>query len=201
MLRIELEIDSLEKLEKHIAYVNKFVALGKTKDFQDFIQKKCLETVKSYARKRLMGTTNQEYYQEYIDTIFIRENDDPEKGFEIVSNLVVEKPTTHHSKGYRFSISMAFEYGTGIIGIGSADAPSNYRYNVNENYVNYNDEKVLGWWIPIEKSGDSVIYGTSRSGKAVITRGYEGMEIFRFASAEIMSQLPKWIKDFQRKIK
>jgi hypothetical protein len=201
MLKIELEIDSLEKLDKYISFVDKFANLGKNIEFQKEMQKKCLEEVKKYARKRLMGTTNEEYYQQYIDTIFIRENEDPTTGFQIVSNLVIEKPTTHHSEGYPFSISMAFEYGTGIIGIGSADAPSNYRYNVNENYVNYNDEKVLGWWIPIEKSGDSVIYGTSRSGKAVITRGYEGMEIFRFASAEIMSQLPKWIKDFQRKMK
>lgn len=201
MLKIKYEVNTFEKLDKYIDYVNKFVGLGQNKDFQKYIQEKCLREVKDYARKRLMGTTNEEYYQEYIDTIFIRENDDPTKGFEIVSDLVIEKPTTHHSEGYRFSISMAFEYGTGIIGIGSADAPPNYRYNVNENYVTYNDETVLGWWIPKEKSADSVTFGTSKSGKAVITQGYEGMEIFRFASAEIMSKLPKWIKDYQRKMK
>ena len=34
------------------------------------------------------------------------------------------------------------------------------------------------------------------SGKAFVTKGYEGMEIFRFASANIMQKLPNWIKQY-----
>lgn len=200
MLKVKINIDSLDKLQKHIDYVEKMVEMRTNKDFQTFIQKKCLDTVKDYARTHLMGTTNAEYYDEYINSIHIREGNVPD-GFEIVSDLTVEKPDTHHSKGYTFSISLAFEYGTGIVGAGSADAPSNYQYNVNyqKNYVKINGEYIEGWWIPKDLAADSVIWGESKNGEAVVTQGYEGMEIFRFSGSIIQQSLKKWVKEFFEK--
>lgn len=200
MLKVSTEIDSIEKLEKHIKLVETLSQLGSSTTWQDFIKDKCLNTVKEYAKTRLNGTSNEEYYQEYIDSIHIREGE-IENGFEIVSDLTIEKPASRHSDGYTFSLSLAFEYGTGIVGRGSTDAPSNYRYNVNSdiNYVKIDDEYVLGWWISASKAGNTITFGQSKSGKAVVTRGYEGLEIFRFAGAEIRTNLDKWVKDYLKK--
>lgn len=199
MLQVKLSVDSLSKLDNHIKKVKKIIEMQQSDEFRYFIKNKCLNEVKSYARSRLKGTTNEEYYQRYIDEIFIRDYKNPTKGFEIVSNLTIEKPTTRHSAGYTFSISMAFEYGTGIVGIGSSDAPSSYQYNVNNNKVNINDEEVEGWWIPKDLASDSITWGESKSGSAVVTRGYEGMEIFRFSAVNIQQKLPSWIEEYYMK--
>lgn len=200
MLKVSTNIQGLKQLEKHIKYVERLLNMQKDKEFQEYIKKLCLEEVKSYARLKLAqsGDTNTDLHNDYIEGIFVREHDNG-KGFDIVSNLTIEKPTTKHSKGYTFSVSMAFEYGTGIIGIGSSDAPAGYKYNINDNHVNLNNETIEGWWIPVDKAGNSITFGTSKSGKAVITRGYEGMEIFRFSGANIMQKLPRWIKDYYEK--
>lgn len=199
MFKIDIDIDSLKKLDKHIEFVNKMLKMKTDKEFQDYIKKKCLDEVKSYARLRLTQntTTNEDLKDEYINGIFIR---DTSNGFDIVSNLTIDKPTTPHSDGYTFSVSMAFEYGTGIIGMGSADAPSGYRYNVNENKVVINDELVDGWWIPANKAGNSITFGESKSGSAVVTQGYEGMEIFRFAGANITQKMPQWLNDYFKEV-
>ena len=199
MFKIDINIDSLKKLDKHIEIVNRMLKMKTDKHFQDYIKQKCLDEVKSYAELRLREntTTNADLKDAYINGIFIRDTSD---GFEIVSDLTVEKPTTRHSSGYTFSVSMAFEYGTGIIGMGSADAPSGYRYNINENQVKINDELVDGWWIPASKAGNSMTFGESKSGSAVVTQGYEGMEIFRFAGANINQKLPQWVKTYFKEV-
>lgn len=200
MLKVSVKCDGVKQLQEHIKYVEKLLKMKKDKHFQQYIQKLCLAEVKSYAKLRLdsSGTTNEDLKSQYIDTIFVREHDNG-SGFDIVSNLTVEKPTTKHSQGYTFSVSLAFEYGTGIIGMGSSDAPPEYRYNVNENQVSIDGNLIDGWWIPANKVGNSITFGTSKSGKAFVTKGYEGMEIFRFAGANIMQKLPIWIKQYFEK--
>lgn len=200
MLSIKGNVDNLDKLE---AILNKVKTQNKMQsninELYAEIKKKCLNTVKSIARQRLYasGTTNEEYYEAYIANIRIGEEN--EKGFTIISDLTIHKPDTHHSKGYDFSISLAFEYGTGIVGMGSTDAPPEYRYNVNNNYVIIDDYPELGWWIPIEKAGNSHIFATSKSGKAVVTQGYEAVEVFRHSADKINLSLNKWINEFNNR--
>lgn len=194
-LNVTIEKQGLGYLKLQIEYVNKMLKMKTDKNYQTFIQNKCLETVKKYARERLYssGTTNEEYYENYINNIHIRET---KNGFEIVSDFSIEKPSSNHSGGYTFSISMAFEYGVGIIGEGSTDAPSGYRYNVNDNYVKINGENIQGWWLPKGKAGNSVTFGENLKGSSIITRGYEGLEIFRFSRVEIMKNLNSWVNEY-----
>ena len=119
------------------------------------------------------------------------------KGFVIYNDYWIEKPTTHFSYGYPFSIALAFEYGTGIIGAThSAYTPDWYAYNVNDNRVTIDGEEIDGWWLDANLNNGNPIFGTSKSGKAVITRGYEGLEIYRFSAIEIQKQLPNWVKEY-----
>lgn len=196
MFKVKIEKTGIKELNNRIEYIKKLAQMQVDSKFQMFIEEKCLNEVKTYAKSRLMGTTNASYYQEYIDSIRIRKNGSIKNGFEIISDLTIEKPTTKHSKGYTFSISMAFEYGTGIVGLGSTDAPGNYRYNVNDNYVKINGELVQGWWLPKELASDSPTFGETKNGKAVVTQGYEGLEIFRFSGANIMQKLLKWVNEY-----
>lgn len=200
MLNIQPKVDNLSGLKTILDGVEKQCQMqNNINKLYAIIQKKCLDTVKKVARQRLSasGTTNQDYYDDYINNIRIGESN--EKGFTIISDLVVHKPETRHSRAYDFSVSLAFEYGTGIIGMGSTDAPPWYRYNVNEskNFVKLGENDYeQGWWIPISKAGNSVTFGTSKSGKAVITKGYEAVEVFRFSAYEINLSLNKWVQDF-----
>ena len=200
MLNIKGKVDNLDGLKKIIDGVEKQNKMqSNINELYAKIQKKCLDIVKSVARQRLSasGTTNQDYYDDYIQNIRIKDSND--KGFTIVSDLVVHKPETRHSKAYDFSVSLAFEYGTGIIGMGSTDAPPWYIYNINasKNFVKLaENEYEEGWWIPISKAGSSVTFGTSKSGNAVVTKGYEAVEVFRYSAYEINTHLKDWIKEF-----
>ena len=199
MLKIKTEIDSFEKLDKHIDFVNKMLHLKTDKTFQEFIQKKCLETIKKVAVQRFAThtTTNEELKEEYLNNNKIRDITD--EGFVIYNDLSVPKPDTEFSEGYTFSVALAFEYGTGFVGMGSANAPASYQYNVNKNYVVKDDEVIYGWWLSILKNANNPHFGTNRKGKAVITGGYEGMEIYRFSAIEIQKNLNKWLNEYFEK--
>lgn len=199
MLKIKTEVDSLEKLDKYIDFVKKMLKMKTDKDFQKFMQQKCLETIRKVAEQRFAThtTTNEELKIEYLNNNKIRDITD--EGFVIYNDLSVVKPDTRFSEGYTFSVALAFEYGTGFVGMGSVNAPASYEYNVNKNYVVKDDEVVYGWWLSILKNGNNPHFGTSRSGKAVITGGYEGMEIYRFSAIEIQKNLNKWLNEYFEK--
>lgn len=199
MLTVKFNVDSIKKLNDYIKRIGVVKQLENNIGMQKEIKKKCLETVKEVATERLSGskTSNEDMKQDYLESIIL-EDDENGKGFKISSNLTVE------DSGYPFSISLAFEYGTGLVGL-SQNIPNAWQYNVNDNHVTIHSDgksqQVSGWWIPKEKAGNSNIIAESSSGNAVVTQGYEGMEIFRFAAEEIQAQLPKWIKDYLREEK
>lgn len=198
MININIDVNGLDKLQQRIEQIKKFSKMKTDFKFQEFIRNKCLYKVKEVAKLLLSQatTTNEEYYEEYLASINIPSDRIKKDGFEIVSNLVIEKPASRVSEAYNFSISMAFEYGTGITGMGSADAPSSYQYYMNKNTVIVNDEKTEGWWIPIDKNGNNPIFGVSKSGKAVVTQGYEGLEIFRNSAIQIQKSLNEWVEEY-----
>lgn len=198
MINGTIEVSGLEKLQEHIDYVKKLKQMKFDKKFQQEMQKKCLAVIQEIASRRLNASTvtNKDDIEAYNNNHKIREVSD--KGFVIYNDYTIIKPTTHHSEGYAFSVALAFEYGTGIVGAGSVNAPASYKYNVNDNHVIYNNEEIEGWWLSINKNNGNPTFGESESGKAVITRGYEGLEIYRFSAIEIQKQLPTWVKEYYK---
>ena len=189
MLQVKVDINSIEKLDSHIKYVEKLLTMKTDKNFQKYIQQKCLETVRRVSRERIRNSTNDEYIEEYILRHSIREE---ENGFVLYNNFTIPAIlSTQNTKNQDrlngkvrnydngFNLALAFEYGTGLVG---QDNPVQgaWEYNVNE-YGEY------GW------------YYKSFNGDAVRTRGYQGFEIYRFTAEEIKVMLPKWINDYFRK--
>lgn len=188
MLDINVSVDSIKKLDKHIKYVEKMMKLKYDIDFQKYIQDKCLQTVKKVAEQRIYSipTSNEDMKSAYIQNNKIRKE---KNGFVIYNDLSVQ------NKNYTFCVALAFEYGTGLIGQEQAINGA-WAYNINQNTVFYDGEIVDGWWLSKDKAGNVETFGESKSGKDVITRGYRGMEIYRFSAEEIKSMLPKWVNDY-----
>lgn len=199
MITGSLEVSGLEILQRNIDYIKKLKQMLVDKKFQEFIQEKCMEIIKKVADERLNASTvtNQEEIGAYNNNHKIRDITD--KGFVIYNDYTIIKPETHHSPSYPFSVALAFEYGTGIIGASNSNAPSWYAYNVNDNHVTIDGEQIDGWWLDANLNNGNPIFGTSKSGKAVVTRGYEGLEIYRFSAIEIQKQLPNWVKEYFRR--
>lgn len=189
MLDIKVDIDSIEKLDKHIKYVENLLKMKTDVEFQKYIQNKCLETVKKVSRERIGINTNEEYVEEYISRHSIREETN---GFVLYNDLTIPailstSNTKNQDRGNGivrnydngFSIALAFEYGTGLVGQENP-VQGAWEYNVN-NYGEY------GWYYkPVE-------------GESIQTRGYQGFEIYRYTAEEIKSMLPKWVNDYLRK--
>lgn len=190
MLKVNIEIESLEKLQKHIELVEKMMKLIDDIKFKEFLQKKCIETIQSVAKQRVHGSTNDEYLEEYLNRNQIRETSN---GFEIYNNFTIPvilstKNTKNQdrTKGIvrnydeGFNIAMAFEYGVGIVGITTGN-PNAWEYDIN----NYGEN---GW------------YYKTQNGDSIRTSGYVGFEVYRFSAIEINSQLPKWVNDYIKEV-
>ena len=170
-LNIKTNIDGLKEFEKYIEFVEKISFLQTDKKFQKYIQDKFLETVNRISIERLPeGNLKQEYIQHNQ----IRETD---SGFVLFNDTTV---ATVGGGGYggkfigTFSIALAFEYGTGIVGQENPKQGA-WEYNIN-NHEN-------GWYY-------------FKDGSFHFTRGMEGQEIYRFTLEKIKEQLPNWIRDY-----
>lgn len=165
-LNIRTNIDGLKEFEKYIEFVEKISFLQTDKKFQKYIQNKFLETVNRISIERLPeGNLKQEYIQHNQ----IRETD---SGFVLYNDTTVS--TENENYDGEFSIALAFEYGTGIVGQENPKLGA-WDYNIN------NHEK--GW-----------IY--FKDGSFHFTRGMEGQEIYRYTLEEIKRELPNWIRDY-----
>lgn len=199
-LSVKVETSNLNSLKSKIDYLKKLVKMKTDKTFQEYIQRKCLDTVNKVANERiyLHNTTNTDMRQEYLRNNKIRD-DNISGGFIIYNDTFVSVDNPSYPNG-RFSIAMAFEYGTGIIGeenpvIGAWD------YDVNGNlvYDNETGEEIRGWWLNKYKNGSTPYVKESKNGNAVVTQGYQGMEIYRYSAEEIRKNLPKWVKEYFNK--
>lgn len=168
-LKTSIKVDSIEKLKQYIEYVKKFVTIKSDKNFQKYIQNKFLETVNKIASDSLSGN---ELSQLYISNNKIEELSD---GFILYNDSYVETD----SEGYdgKFSIALAFEYGTGIVGEENPKVGA-WQYNVNQH------EK--GWTY-------------FKNGTYHFTRGFEGYEIYRFTAEEIRKNIRQWVKEYNPK--
>ena len=167
MLKSNVNFDGLDNLDKYIEFLRGMLNMKTDREFQKYIQNKCLETVKEVTDRimRYSGATVEAYKRNHK----IREVAD---GFEIYNDTVVDVET----EGYNgvFSIALAFEYGTGIRG---AENPKENAWNYNVN----NHEN--GW-----------IY--HKNEKFHFTAGYEGMEIYRNSAIEIDKRLGEWVPSY-----
>lgn len=197
MLKINTNIQGLSNLEKHIKYVEQMLNMKKDTNFQKYIQEKCLEAVNKISRDRIYmyNTTNNEMRGEYLKNNKIRELED---GFIIYNDTSVATNNPSYPSGI-FSIALAFEYGVGIIGEENPVVGA-WEYDVNGNLVFDDDGNyVRGWWISKSKNGNNPYIKESKSGNAVVTQGYQGMEIYRYSADYITKELQKWIGQYYRK--
>ena len=195
---IKTKVDKLEDLKKYVDYVKGLSKMQSDTKFQEYIKKKCLEIVNKVSQQRLYmhNTTNTEMRGEYLKNNKIRDVVD---GFVIYNDTYVETDNPSYDGG-RFSIALAFEYGVGIVGENNPIVGA-WEYDVNGNLV-YDDETgehIRGWWISKSKNGSNPYVKESKSGNAVVTQGYQGMEIYRYSAEEIRKQLPLWVKEYMKK--
>lgn len=171
-LYVKTKVDGLERLKKHIEFVKKMALLKTNKDFQGYIQNKFLETVNRISMERL---TEGDMKELYIQHNQIRQLED---GFVLFNDTTV---ATVGGEGYggkyvgTFSIALAFEYGTGIVGQENPKQGA-WEYNIN-NHEN-------GWYY-------------FKNGSFHFTKGMEGQEIYRFTLEEIRKNLKDWVREYQ----
>ena len=186
MLNIDVEIDSIEKLQDYIDYVKKISLMKTDKSFQKFIQDKVMETVMRVSDERMNGgTTNDDAIILYKSNHKIREYDE---GFVLYNNTTIPaivKGVQNSIENYpngEFSIALAFEYGVGIIGQETMNEKS-WAYNIQGYY--------FGWYLPKEVTGTSGLQ----------TAGYKGFEVYRYTAIEVSNNLKKWVEEYYSKEK
>ena len=197
MLNISTNIQGLSKLQKQIDFVEKMLNMKTDSKFQKYIQSKCLEAVNKISQERiyLHNTTNTEMRSEYLKNNKIRELED---GFIIYNDTYVTVDNPSYEGGI-FSIALAFEYGVGIIGEQNPVIGA-WQYDVNGNLVfDENGDYIRGWWISKTKNGSNPYVKESKNGNAVVTQGYQGMEIYRYSAEYIKKNLQKWVEEYYRK--
>ena len=186
MLKVSCDIKGLKELDKKIEYIKRLLQMKTDKSFQKFMQEKVMQALNKVMDERLTEeTTNSEFIEEYKKRNKIREEED---GFVLYNDFTI--PAILSTRNTRnqdreqglvrnydngFSIALAFEYGVGLVG---QDNPVEgaWEYNVN----NYED----GW------------YYKSASGEVFKTKGYKGMQIYRYTRIEVENNLPKWVNEY-----
>lgn len=167
MLKVKVSVDGLDKLEKHIQLVNRMIQMKSDRKFQKFIQDKCMETLNQVMDERISfaGATVDAYKQNNK----IEETSD---GFIIYNHTVVDATTEGY--GGEFSIALAFEYGTGIVGSQNPKVGA-WGYNLNQY------EK--GW-------------SYFKNNSFHFTAGYQGFEVYRFTADRIQKNLNGWVNEY-----
>ena len=191
---INISISNLEGLQKVFNLVKGYKNVtNDTTNISNYLAQKVLDVVKEQTEIcfSLIPTTNEQDYQTYRNANIIEKIDS--KGFIISNSSFVE------SKNYRFSLALAFEFGTGIKGM--EDNPKgHWDYFQTKNPAKIDGKEVQGWWIAIDKVGRTDYISTSKSGKAVVTQGYHAMEIYRKSFNKITENdcnlIKSWINSY-----
>lgn len=197
MFDVDISIDNLGGLSRYIEYIEKVSEFYKDTNFKEFMKQKFLEVVKNVTNERVVGnTTNDEEIDLYIQSHKIIDIDDG-SGFILYNDAKIpaDKYNTlpFDTSGYpngEFSIALAFEYGTGMVGAGSY---------INDNFIAWDYNNIVStrskhhkgrtWYLPKNVLGSSGQY----------TSGYEGFEVYRFTAEEIKANLIKWVNEYIRK--
>lgn len=166
-MKLKIELNGIEEAIKTIR-----VRKELTKDikFRKYIKNKCMKALKDVMRQRLvLNIDNYEANNKIADT---------EDGFIIYNDTMADlselSDDTKQKYPDGFSVALAIEYGTGIVG---QDNPKKgaWEYNLNEH--------VVGW-------------SYYKNGRFYGTRGIEGMEIYRFTSEKIANEYKSWVIEY-----
>lgn len=180
MFDAKIQVFNLDKLQKHIDFVDKMLLMKTDSDFQDFIKIKVLEVADKVTNERLIGgTTNDDAIAAYKSNHKIR---DYENGFILYNDTTIPANASDTS-GYNngeFPVALAFEYGVGIVGQNSSNSESAWAYDIN----NHGES---GWVFILD------------NGAWERTRGYVGFEIYRNIAIEVESKLEKWVIEYYKK--
>ena len=181
---IDMNFINKQHLDELYNYVQNLLKMKDDKNFQKFIQDKCMKTLDMIMNDYLIGgTTNDDAIDLYMSSNHIEEFDE---GFimyndaKIPANVNGVQNTVENYPDGQFSIALAFEYGVGIIGE-NTDNPNAWNYNIQGYY--------FGWYLPANVTGKS----------KVETGGYQGFQIYTLTAQEIERQLPSWVNEYMAK--
>lgn len=188
MLKVDIQIDSIDKLDKYIEQLDRYAKMQTDRKFQKYIQDKVRDVLVETMNERLDDTnTNSDFISLYWNSNYIMEAIDG-SGFvlyndaKIPANAIGVQNSADNYPDGMFSIALAFEYGVGIIGTKTDFDPNKFQqweYNIKD----YN----FGWYLPTEISER---YGLP---KRQVYAGYEGYEIYRYTADKIEKRLPYWV--------
>lgn len=186
MFKVNTEVDSIQKIDRHLQFVQKMALMKTDANFQKFIQEKSMETLTKVMNNRVRSnsTSNDDSIELYMNSNHLIELED---GFIIYNDAKIPanaKGIQNSAENYpngEFSIALAFEYGVGIIGMETGN-PKAWEYNVKD----YN----FGWYLPSEVFGES----------GIRYMGYTGFEVYRYTAIEIETQLSKWVQEYYRRL-
>lgn len=152
-------------------------------NFKKYLVDKVLETIDQVVVERITAfrTDNDEYLGEYLRSNKYKMTT---KGFIVYNDAKVDIPPEYSKQSTiakypdgKFNVAMAFEYGTGIVGL-TNPVDGHWEYNVND----YND----GWKY---KNSTGVHH----------TYGSRGYEIYRFTAIKVNQNLRKWMTEYIQK--
>ena len=182
MLDVDIKIDNLKGLETYAKYVDKLLSMKDDRHFQKYFQEKFLQTVDRIANQRVRFDTTQDLndINLYLSSNKIQETSD---GFILYNDAKISADkystlpfdTSNYPDG-QFSLALAFEYGTGIVSEGNYDGK----------YFKAWSHPKDKWFLPKN------VYGES----GILTKGYNGFEVYRYTAEEIKSMMPKWLDDY-----
>ena len=176
MINIKVETKNFDYLERIIEDVNSMRKMqGISSEFKQFIKNKVKNTLNQVMNERLgmYGSTDND------DSIALYKSSnhfqDTDNGFILYNNASVDTDLPGYNG--KFSIALAFEYGTGIVGETHAvNGAWDYNVNKHTNYWNY-----------------------YKNGKLIATMGYRGMEIYRYTADKINKEMKNWIKEYMER--
>ena len=171
MLKISTNVSGLKELQKELNRVQTMLSIKNNPKYLKFLQNKVIETLNSVISERL--TFSGETVEKYKTNNFIEEI---ENGFILYNNTTVE--TQSEGYGGIFSIALAFEYGTGIVGMENPKENA-WQYNVKNHETGWTYFKNDRFWY---------------------TKGYEGFEIYRYTKEKVNQNITNWIEEFLRKV-
>lgn len=192
MLKIKISVDSLDKIQNYIDFVERIYDAQNDMGLQSFLKRKVLEAAKMITDKELVGgTSNDEEIELYKNSHHI---EDYKKGFILYNDAKIsaDKYNTlpFDTSGYpdgEFSIALAFEYGVGVVGQGTYEEGyfKSWDYNnvtLSKSKHRQGDE----WYLPAS------VYGES----GYLYSGYEGFEIYRKIAIFCEASLNEWAYEY-----
>lgn len=179
-LETKLYYRGVKELFNQIKYIEALVYLEEDEKYLDFLKTKFKETVNNISQMCIPDSGMKDIYisNNKIHTL--------ENGFILYNDTCVDTDT----EGYdgSFSIALAFEYGTGIVGQQNPKLGA-WQYNVNNH--------LEGWWYPTNYDDPNPYKWVDSEGNIrAFTRGIEGYEIYRYTQVYIEKHLYEWTQEY-----